>query len=184
MSDHRRTPDITLHKGAVIAVCRKMKRRGAMNRWTLVEAVDHGLAEGFEALDRYYSPDRGNVSTFLYRVLPQRLIQLYLTEQGLGTKGTKPECISLEADGRLDCHTPLDTMLDEEAADRVRRDAHDVMAEMVERSTGRLLAAWVRAGRKNGALSLGVPGHVVGTAVTEYRTDMGLERTSVYWHGV
>jgi len=184
VSDARRVGDITQHVGAVKVICRKMKARGAMNRWSLDEAIEHGMALGFEWLDRYYDPKRGNVSTFLYRTLPQRLVALYQYEQGRGEKGLRPESVELDVETMIDQTTPLDALLEDEVRGQVVRDAGSMMAAMCEGDRGDLMAAWVRAGRQHGARSLGIPHHRIGGAVADFRAEMGLERTRVYWHGV
>lgn len=84
--DHGYTPDVTLHFGAVVEISRKLYDRGACKRWTLDDIIQCGKCEAHEALQRWYDPERARVSTFLYRVLAQRIFRAYAVEFGLTTK--------------------------------------------------------------------------------------------------
>lgn len=176
----KRTNDVLLHRGAIVRLVMRLRDRGGLKRWDADESIDHAMALAFELMARYYDPQRGNVTTFLYRVLPARLLRLYLLEHGRGEKDLRPQVFNRQVE-RV-CHdTPLSRAVDGEQAERIRAEARAVMDDM----TNSAVAAWARCGRRRAAAAVGCSPSMVSNAVNIYRQsrDLPSGKTLPSWTG-
>lgn len=188
MEDHGYTPDVTLHFGAVVEISRKLYDRGACKRWTLDDIIQCGKCEAHEALSRWYDPERARVSTFLYRVLPRRIVRAYQMEFRLPTKAgdwQRPEHIPMSDLGgwfdgkRVDPQSlsvsreadPFDAAVAAEERELADATVRMLIGEQRSETTRHMLKAHIFGGESATSVNrrLGLSHNTVGHAVRTLR---------------